>query len=248
MRRGRLIHERDIADVAVVALLEPGHVGQAHTLTGPQTLSQTEQVRLVAAAIGIPLEVEERSREAERADKLASWGDPVLVDGALDYWAGLVDAPEEVSDAVERITGHPGRTLREWAEDHVADFAPLSTAEVAQRYVAAFRSGRVADALALLAADVVRVAPMETDGLPVPVHGVAAIMEASQQLDQDLDLLGVEVLGPFVSCDQFVVRFTFDEMHLPTADRRTTTKMSLYTVRNARVSREEVYYLSRSGT
>ncbi|MDQ8703963.1 hypothetical protein RCO28_15885 [Streptomyces sp. LHD-70] len=42
------VHEADIAEVAVAALLEDGHAGRAYSLSGPEALTHREQ----AAAIG----------------------------------------------------------------------------------------------------------------------------------------------------------------------------------------------------
>ena len=61
------IHERDIAAVAVRALMEDGHAGARHVLTGPESLTQVEQVQTIAEAIGRRLRFEEISREEARA-------------------------------------------------------------------------------------------------------------------------------------------------------------------------------------
>ncbi|MCZ0973026.1 NAD(P)H-binding protein [Streptomyces albulus] len=45
------VHERDIADVAVTALLEDGHHGAAHTVNGPP-ISLRDQARALAEALG----------------------------------------------------------------------------------------------------------------------------------------------------------------------------------------------------
>ncbi|MGH8905193.1 MAG: NAD(P)H-binding protein [Egibacteraceae bacterium] len=116
-----LIHERDIAAVAVRALTGDGHGGAKYVLTGPQPLTQAEQVRTIGEAIGRPLRWEEISREAAREQMLTYWP-PALVDGALDAWAELVTEPELVTPTVEEVTGVPARTFREWATDHADDF------------------------------------------------------------------------------------------------------------------------------
>jgi len=54
-----LIHEADIARVAVRALTQDGHTGQTYVLTGQQTLIQTEQVHAIGEAIDRPLRLEE---------------------------------------------------------------------------------------------------------------------------------------------------------------------------------------------
>jgi uncharacterized protein YbjT (DUF2867 family) len=35
---------------------------------------------------------------------------------------GLLAAGEQVRDTVEKVTGRPARTFRQWARDHAADF------------------------------------------------------------------------------------------------------------------------------
>lgn len=56
-----LIHERDIAAVGVRTLTGTGHGGAAYELTGPQTLTQIEQVAAIGEAIGRPVRWEELS-------------------------------------------------------------------------------------------------------------------------------------------------------------------------------------------
>jgi uncharacterized protein YbjT (DUF2867 family) len=123
-RAGRsLIHERDIADVAVRALTEPGHAGRAYVLTGPEVVTQAEQVALIGEAISRPVRWEELPVEQARRQMLETGGDPRFVDGSLAYWTSLVDRPEPVTHAVQDLTGSPARTFREWAADHAGDFA-----------------------------------------------------------------------------------------------------------------------------
>ncbi|HEX3813531.1 MAG TPA: NAD(P)H-binding protein [Mycobacteriales bacterium] len=117
-----LIHERDIAAVGVRALLEDGHHGQKYVLTGPQTLTQTEQVRTIGAAIGRLLRIEEQSAETARQELLAQLGDPDFVAGSIAYWSSLVDNPEPVTRTVEDVLGRPALTFRDWAIDHSDDF------------------------------------------------------------------------------------------------------------------------------
>ena len=112
-----LIHERDIADVGIRALTENGHAGSRYVLTGPEALTQVEQVREIGTAIGRSLRWEELSREdAER--ELAGQ----VPDTALDTWAGFVEEPEVVTSTVQEVTGRPARSFAEWARDHADDF------------------------------------------------------------------------------------------------------------------------------
>ena len=52
------VDERDIAAVAVRALCEEGHAGAEYVLTGPQSLSQLEQVATIGRALGRSLRIE----------------------------------------------------------------------------------------------------------------------------------------------------------------------------------------------
>ena len=55
-----LVHERDIADVVVRTLTEPGHAGLAYTVTGPEVLTEAEQVRAIGDALGRSLRIEQQ--------------------------------------------------------------------------------------------------------------------------------------------------------------------------------------------
>jgi uncharacterized protein YbjT (DUF2867 family) len=117
-----LIHERDIAAVAVRALTGDGHGKAKYVLTGPEALTQVEQVRTIGEAIGRPLRFEEISPEAARQQMLTRGWPPSFADGALDYWTKLVTEPEPVTSTVEEVTGAPAREFHEWAIDHAGDF------------------------------------------------------------------------------------------------------------------------------
>jgi uncharacterized protein YbjT (DUF2867 family) len=109
-----LIHERDIADVAAEVLMDGAPPRQAFSLTGPEILTQAEQVRTIGEVIGRPLRVAELPPEAARRE---------YPESALAYWATLVDAPERVTGDVARVTGRSARRFAEWAHDHAGDFA-----------------------------------------------------------------------------------------------------------------------------
>jgi uncharacterized protein YbjT (DUF2867 family) len=119
-----LIHEADMAAVAVRALTEPGHDGATYTLTGPDVLTQAEQVRVIGRVLGRPLRWEELTREQARRRLLADETFPgsfvdVLLDGYADMLAG---PPPALTTTVHDITGAPARSLRQWVTDHAADF------------------------------------------------------------------------------------------------------------------------------
>ncbi|GAB2553479.1 NAD(P)H-binding protein [Kribbella endophytica] len=232
-----LIHERDIADVAVLALLDEAHSGKKYLLTGPEVLTQAEQVATIGAAVGREISVEEQSAEQARAVMLAAGADPVFVDSGLAYWESLVDSPEPIHPTYAELTGRPGRTYQEWVDEHRDEFRVLSTEEVAAEFVGAFRTGEFARGTKLQAADVVRVSPSEYAGELV---GQLAIMENAVRALEGHQITTVDILGPLVSPDHFAARFTF---HFA-GEEPETTKLSLYTVTDGKITREEVFYFT----
>ncbi len=116
-----LIHEQDIAAVAARVLTSSGHGGAKYLLSGPQRLTQVEQVETIGEAIDRPLRWEEIPPEAMRQQLLANMP-PSVVDGILNAHAEFVTEPEPVTSTVEEVTGAPGRTFREWAMDHAGNF------------------------------------------------------------------------------------------------------------------------------
>ncbi|MGH3887670.1 MAG: NAD(P)H-binding protein [Pseudonocardiaceae bacterium] len=117
-----VIHERDIAAVAARVLIDDGHSGATYRLTGPQVLTQVEQVHAIGEVIGCPLRFEEISPEAGRQKMLAAGWPVSVVDGLLNAYADMATEPVPVTTTVQEITGAPPRTFREWAIDHADDF------------------------------------------------------------------------------------------------------------------------------
>ncbi|WP_030181387.1 NAD(P)H-binding protein [Streptomyces violaceorubidus] len=117
-----VVHEADIAAVVVAALLEDAHAGESYLVTGPQALTQVEQVRAVSRAIGREIRFEELDREAGRAAMSAAMP-PEVVEMLLDYLAESAVTPGPVSDAVRRVTGREARTFASWAAEHAGLFS-----------------------------------------------------------------------------------------------------------------------------
>lgn len=117
-----LIHEKDIASVAVRALTEDGHGGGRYVLSGPAALTQADQVSTIGEAIGRPLRWEEISPEQARPGLVAAFGDEAFADSALASWSKFVTRAELVTSTVEDVTGSPALSFRTWAGDHAGDF------------------------------------------------------------------------------------------------------------------------------
>ena len=115
------IHERDIAAVAVRALCESGHAGAEYVLTGPQSLSQSEQISTLGSVIGRSLRMEEISPDEARRELLTLMP-AFVVNMLLDAWAAAIGQPAFVTSTVAEVTGAPARTFRDWAADRAAEF------------------------------------------------------------------------------------------------------------------------------
>jgi uncharacterized protein YbjT (DUF2867 family) len=117
-----VVHERDIAAVAVRALTQDRHAGAVYELTGPHSLTQAEQVRVIGEAIGHPVRWEETSPEDARRQMLARGWPAAAVDGILRAQAEMTLGPAPVTATVEEVTGTAARTFRSWAAEHAHAF------------------------------------------------------------------------------------------------------------------------------
>jgi uncharacterized protein YbjT (DUF2867 family) len=115
------IDERDIAAVGVRALCDDGHAGAEYVLTGPESLSQMEQLSIIGRAAGRSLRIEEMSPDEARGEWAAAWP-PFVINMLLDAWAAAIGQPAFVTSTFEEITGTPARTFYQWAIDHAAPF------------------------------------------------------------------------------------------------------------------------------
>jgi len=115
------IHESDVADVAARVLTEDGHNGKVYDLTGPASLTQAEQVRVLGSVLARPLTFEELDPEPVRR-QLAQFMDAEFVNALFDLMAQTVGKRATVTRIVEQITGHAARSYRQWAADHLNDF------------------------------------------------------------------------------------------------------------------------------
>jgi uncharacterized protein YbjT (DUF2867 family) len=102
-------------------LCEDGHAGAEYILTGPQSLSQFEQVSTIGRVIGCSLHIEEISPDEARRELLRI-GPLVAVNMLLDAWAAAIGPPAFVTSTVADITRAPARAFADWVTDHSAEF------------------------------------------------------------------------------------------------------------------------------
>jgi uncharacterized protein YbjT (DUF2867 family) len=117
-----LIDERDIAAVAVRALTEDGHAGARYALSGPEVLTQAEQLAAIGRALGRNLRWEDMPRQVALEALSEAWGDQAFAETALDSWEWFTDHPETVTSGVQDVTGSPAGRFADWASANAAAF------------------------------------------------------------------------------------------------------------------------------
>ncbi|MEU0968604.1 NAD(P)H-binding protein [Streptomyces sp. NPDC005917] len=110
------IHPADIAAVAALALTEDGHEGGEYSLTGAETFTLAEQVRVLADAIGSPIEVRSATTPAEAVRFRFPGGAPPALAEALVEGLELMraDTAGLRTETVERLLGRKPRTFADW--------------------------------------------------------------------------------------------------------------------------------------
>lgn len=112
----------DIAEVAAMALREPGHDGKLYELTGPAPVSPRQQTAAIEGALGEAVRFVELTRAQARERMLGFMPEPV-VESTLDMLGAPSDALRRVSRDVEQVLGRPARTFADWAARNVSAFA-----------------------------------------------------------------------------------------------------------------------------
>jgi uncharacterized protein YbjT (DUF2867 family) len=110
------IDPADVAAVAALALTEDGHQGKEYVLTGHETFTVTDQVRILVEAIGRDIEVREVATPAEAVRFRFPNGAPQALADAITEGFTLMrgDIVGFRTDTVERLLGRSPRTFADW--------------------------------------------------------------------------------------------------------------------------------------
>ena len=98
------VDDRDVAAVAALTLYQNGHDGGDYVLTGPESLSQAEQVRIIGDVVGRRVRFEELSPDEFRSETEGSWPPPV-VDMLLAAWGATIGRPAFITSTVFDVLG-----------------------------------------------------------------------------------------------------------------------------------------------
>ena len=111
-----MVDTRDVAAVASVVLTEDGHAGAHYDITGPEALSYYDVASRLSSVWGREIRYVDVADDAVRASLLGVGLDEWFVDALVglyqDYRRSGTDGyASAVTDAVERLTGVPPRSL-----------------------------------------------------------------------------------------------------------------------------------------
>ncbi len=117
-----LVHERDVAEIAVRALTDDSLRHQAYVIPGAGPLTVREQVATIAAAIGEPVRLQDVDVATYRAE-LVTQVPESLADRLIQFKGQVPQLPDELRiDAVPQLLGRPALSFAVWANEHAEDF------------------------------------------------------------------------------------------------------------------------------
>ncbi|WP_280384820.1 NAD(P)H-binding protein [Nocardia wallacei] len=121
--RQGVVDPRDVAAVAVEALVSGEHTGRVYTPTGPELLSEPDQAAILGAALGRELRTTALSDEAARDMLRAAGLSDAFIDGAQQGAAHVRAGGNEVlTEDVRRVLGREPHTYARWVADHLREF------------------------------------------------------------------------------------------------------------------------------
>ncbi|AZN98551.1 nuclear transport factor 2 family protein [Mesorhizobium sp. M9A.F.Ca.ET.002.03.1.2] len=117
----------------------------------------------------------------------------------------------------------------------------MTTTEIAKDFTELLKRGDSESAAAKYNADdIVSYEAME--GPMAICRGKEAVKQKGQWWQENHDVHGGSVEGPYVNGDQFALRFTFDVTPKATGQRASMDEVGVYTVKNDKISEERFYY------
>jgi NAD(P)H dehydrogenase (quinone) len=125
--RAAFVTRDDVAAVAAAVLASPaGHAGMTYDMTGPDAITLDDAAALLSAAVGRPFRYEPETLEQARESRRPSGHPEWEIEGWVTSYAAIAEGTlERVSDTVERITGHPPRSVERFLREHPSSYAHL---------------------------------------------------------------------------------------------------------------------------
>ncbi|WP_194542872.1 SDR family oxidoreductase [Paenibacillus sp. JZ16] len=115
-----VIDSRDTAAVAAKALSTDGHEGKVYTLTGPESLTRRQQMRILGEVLGREIGFESITDDLAR-EQLLRHMPPEMVEALFDL-SKQGQRFSKVLPTMEEVTGRAPRTFQQWVTDHSEAF------------------------------------------------------------------------------------------------------------------------------
>jgi uncharacterized protein YbjT (DUF2867 family) len=121
--RAAFVDTGDIAAVAAICLMEPGHEGKAYEITGPQSLSYTDVCATLERELDRPVHFRactfEQAKENMLQTGMPEWLAQAINELSMGMKEGIFD---KVTTVVRDIAKRRPRTLEEFVSDNIAAF------------------------------------------------------------------------------------------------------------------------------
>jgi len=118
-----MIHPRDVAAVAAVALSTDGHGGQTYVLTGPEAITYEKVAEELSAVAGRDIQFVAVPDESARQTLVRAGMPEFAAEQIVTLFEILRQgAHEQITDTVHALTGRDSRTFAEFARDHAGLF------------------------------------------------------------------------------------------------------------------------------
>jgi (4-alkanoyl-5-oxo-2,5-dihydrofuran-3-yl)methyl phosphate reductase len=122
------IDPQDIAAVAALALLHPGHDGRIYELTGGELLTAAQQTETLARVLDKPIRYVDIPPSTAHEGMLKSGMPPLVADAVIEVFSFVrvgrfPDGQEaQINDTFEQVAGRKPRPFEVWCRDHVSAF------------------------------------------------------------------------------------------------------------------------------
>jgi uncharacterized protein YbjT (DUF2867 family) len=116
------VHERDVAEIAAVSLLDSNQRGKSHAVLGAGPSTVREQVAAIARAIEEPVRLVEIDIDAYHTE-LSAHLPTFAVDRVIEARGDIASLPPGLAtDSVPDLLGRPPLSFGAWAIDHADQF------------------------------------------------------------------------------------------------------------------------------
>ena len=113
------VDTRDIASVAVAALITSGHEGQSYTITGAQALSHAESAAILSQVLGRTINYVDVPEDVVRQGMQGAGMPEPTVNALLELYASYkAGQAATVSPVVEQVTGKQPISFKQFAKDY----------------------------------------------------------------------------------------------------------------------------------